>query len=155
MTAKRRQDRINSFLIACVVALILLPSAVLKWLYPPLRDPLFYEIIGGVEAALALALLIYSRIWRVWVLLALVVSIWMGFSLYTTVFGLPCSCMGGAFELPRGVTLILNALMAAGAWIALKHHPAHPVSFKRLFWFFIVFLIIGFTSAVIYYNYQT
>jgi hypothetical protein len=155
MIAKQPQPFLSSFLIACLVAIILIPAAFLKWLYPPGRDPVFYMVIGGMEAFLALAVLVYWKTWRIWVLLALIVSVWMGFSFYVTLFGLPCSCMGGALQLPRGMSLSLNGFMLLGACKALHQHPAHLLTFKRLAWFFILFFILGLNLAVFYYNYQT
>ena len=141
-----------SFFIACLVALILLPAGALKWIYPPTRDSFFYGAIGGLEALLAVSLLIFHRSWRIWVILALIVSCWMGFSLYVTIFGLPCSCMGGALTLPRGMSLILNGVMFSGAWRVLARQPTHPIRFKRLIWFCSLFIIIGFLFSTIYYN---
>lgn len=155
MIVRSRRPPLYFFLIACLIALILLTAAVLKWVYPSSRDPLFYGVIGGLEALLALSLLFYHNSWRVWVFLALVVSIWMGFSFYVTLFGLPCSCMGGALHLPRGISFSLNGLMFLGACHVLRRHPAHPIGFKRLIWFFGLFFILGFAFSVIYYNYQT
>jgi hypothetical protein len=155
MVVKSSRPSLIFFLIACLTALILLAAAALKWFYSPARDPLFYEIVGVLEAILAFAVLFYWKSWRVWVFLVLIISIWMGFSFYATFFGLPCSCMGGSLSLPRGMSFSLNGLMLFGAWRVLKQHPAHPVGFKRLFWFFGLFFILGFTSAVVYYNYQT
>lgn len=155
MRKKPHQPLINSFLTACLIALILITAAVLKWIYPPAQDPVFYWMIGGLEALMALSILFYWRSWRVWVLLALIVSIWMGFSFYVALFGLPCSCMGGSLQLPRGIAFVLNGLMLMGAWGVLSRYPAHPVNFKRLIWFFSLFFIIGFIMSAIYYNYQT
>ena len=152
MTGSTHHRVLNSFFIACLVALILLAAAALKWIYPPHRDPLFYGVIGGLEALLAVSLLIYYRSWRVWVVLSLVVSSWMGYSLNVTIFGLPCSCMGSELTLPRGMSLILNGVMFFGAWRVLARQQTHPVRFKRLIWFCSFFLIIGFLFSVIYYN---
>jgi hypothetical protein len=152
MVSRRRACSVNSFLIACLVALILLPAALLKWSHPSIENPLIFMILGGLEAFLALGLLLYHRSWRVWVLLALIVSAWMGFSLYTTIFGLPCSCMGGSFLLPRGMPLGLSGVMFLGALRVLYHYPTDTVSFKRLIWFYLFLFIIGFISSTIVYN---
>ena len=74
---------------------------------------------------------------------------------YVTLFGLPCSCMGGSLNLPRGLSFSLDGVMFLGAWTVLNRYPAHPVSFKRCIWFFGFLFIIGFMLSVIYYNYQT
>lgn len=140
---------------ACVVALILIPAAILKWVYPPGRDPALFMVIGAIEAGLAVILLLYHKSWRAWIVLSLLVSIWMGFSLYTTVFGLPCPCMGSAYELPRGVTFVLNGVMLLGASNILSKYPSQSMNFRRLAMFFCLLFLIGFVSAVFYYNYQT
>ncbi len=150
-----KRSYVNNLLTACVVALILIPAALLKWIYPPGRDPLLFMLIGAVEAVLAVVLLVYYRSWRVWVVLLLLVSIWMGFSLYTTVFGLPCPCMGSAYELPRGVTFALNGIMLLGASNVLRKYPSQSVSFRRLALFFFLLFLMGFVSSVFYYSYQT
>jgi hypothetical protein len=155
MITKPRQLSVNSFLVACVVALILLTAAVLKWVYPSGRDPIFYEIIGALEAVLAVLLFFNHKSWRIWIVLSLIVSTWMGFSFYVTLFGLPCSCMGGSLDLPRGMSFILNGLMLLGACHVLSRHPEHSIRFRRLMWFFILFFIFGFILSSIYYNYQT
>lgn len=142
---------INRF-IASLIALILVSAALLKWVYPPARNPLFFGLVGGVEAVLALALLTYARSWRVWLILVLIVSIWMGFSFYVTLFGLPCSCMGGSLILPRGISFALNGLMLVGAVIVLHRSP---IKLKQLIPFFILMFIFGFVTSIIYYNYQT
>lgn len=152
MKVKKRVTYPAFFIIACVVALILLPAAVLKWLYPSPRDSVLYMVIGVFEAVLALGLLLYYKSWRIWVCLMLIVSLWMGFSLYTVLFGLPCSCMGGAFALPRGVSLGLNGIMFLGTTTVLSHYPTDPVSLRRLIWFVGFMLIIGFIVSSLYYN---
>lgn len=150
-----KRSYINNFLTACVVALILIPAAFLKWIYPPGRDPLLFIGIGVVEAILALILLIYYRSWRIWLVLSLLVSIWMGFSLYTTLFGFPCPCMGSAYELPRGVTFALNGIMLIGAVNVLRKYPSQSMSFRRLALFFCFLFLVGFITSVFYYSYQT
>ncbi len=141
---------INRF-VAVLVVLILLPAALLKWIDPPAQDSLFFGLVGGIEALLALALLIYAKSWRVWVILVLIVSIWMGFSFYVTLFGLPCSCMGGSLILPRGISFALNGLMLVGASIVLHRSR---VDLKQLIPFYIFMFIAGFIVSTIYYNYQ-
>lgn len=141
-----------SFLMACGVALILLTAATLKWVSPPSHNPLFYMLVGGVEAVLAAYLLLYYKSWRVWIVLALAVSLWMGSSLYVTVFDLPCSCMGEVPELPRGTTLILNIGMFLGALTVLARHPEQPIGFRRIGWYLGVLFLVGFLFSIIYYN---
>ena len=137
---------------ALLIALLLLTAAVLKWVDLPGRNSVFYVVIGGLEALLALALVLYNKSWRAWVVLALVVSVWMGFSFYVTLFGLPCSCLGGSITLPRGMSLGLNGLMFLGAWGILHRYPTQPVRFKRLVWFFAAMFIIGFIISSLYYS---
>lgn len=141
--------------IASFIALILLSAALLKWLSLPKQAPYFYAMVGGLEAILAVALMVYRDSWRVWTLLTLMLATWSGFSFYTTFFGLPCSCLGSIFLLPRGISLSLNGLMLAGAWHVLTRHPSHPAKLKRMIWFFTFFFIFGFVFSLFYYNYQT
>lgn len=154
MIAKKSRSTVKYFFTAAFIAIFLLLSAILKWLYPPAKNPVLYGLAGGVEAALGLLLLIKYYSWRIWVVLALVVSIWMGFSLFAAVFGLPCSCMGSAIDLPRGISLIINTVILAVTWMVLKKHPSRPLRLKRLLFFCIQFIIIGFITAVIYFNYK-
>jgi hypothetical protein len=152
MPAKHQWFQSFFFLIAGLVALILLPAAAFKWIDPPAHDPSLYRVIGIFEALLALSLLIWYKEWRVWVVLALIASIWMGFSFYVALFGLPCSCMGGTLQLPRGVPLGLNGGMLLGALGALRVHPTHPIRAQRLLWFVALFFIVGFIISSVYFN---
>ncbi len=139
-------------LISVVVGLILITTAILKWVFPSPRDPILYFIVGAAEAAFGAILIVCRRSWRVWALFTLVLSLGAGFSLYTTIFELPCSCFGAAFEFPRGVPLSLNGLMFAAAWRVLGSYPSHPIELRRIILFFSVFCVTGFVIAGIYYG---
>jgi hypothetical protein len=134
--------------VASCIALILIGAAVMKWLFPAARDANLFFILGGIELVLAVGLVLFASSWQVWVMLALIVAAWAGFSLYTTVFGLPCGCLGGAFEFPRGTTLALNGVMLMGTWFVLNQHLARPLPLKRIG----VFFVLGFAAAYLYYQ---
>lgn len=143
----------KTFWIATLISLILVSAALLKWLFPPVRVSSFYVWVGGIEIVLAVALWAYRLSWRIWAVLVLVLAIWAGFSLYTTIFGLPCSCLGSALPVPRGTSLILNGLMLCGAWHILTCHPSCHIRFKEMSWFFAFFFIFGFVFSLFYNNY--
>ena len=140
------------FTLAYLVAAVLLTTAVLKWIYLPPRHAALYGVVGGIEALLALGLLRNPKNWRVWICLTLLTSLCSGFSLYTTIFGLPCSCMGSGLDLPRGTSLFISFLLLGIAWAVLRRHPARPVTFKKIFGFYLIFMIIGFTFASILFS---
>lgn len=142
----------HSLLASSLIAAILIGAAILKWMFPAAKDPYFYFMIGGLEIVIAGALILYHHFWRAWTLLTLLLSVWLGFSFYTTLFGLPCSCLGSAIDLPRGLTLSINGLMLIGAWKMVDKERSHPIKLKRIVWFLILFFFIGFLISSIYYG---
>lgn len=140
------------FTLRWLVIWILLSTAILKWIYLPSRHAVIYGVVGGVELLLALGLMRNPKTWRIWIMLTLVASLCFGFSLYTTIFSLPCSCMGSVLDLPRGTSLFISLLLLGIGWEVLERHPARPVTLKRIFGFYLVFMIIGFTFGSILFS---
>ncbi len=101
--------------ISVIIATILFVAALIKMIYPLPDQNGFYLTIGISEILLGLILLFFSRNWKVWGLIILVLSAWGGYSFYSTIFGVPCSCLG-VVVFPRGVTLAVDLVMLAAAW---------------------------------------
>ncbi len=78
------------FTLTYLVILILLTTAILKWIYLPPRHGALYGFVGVSEVLIAIGLMRNPKTWRVWICLTLLASLCSGFSLYTTIFGLPC-----------------------------------------------------------------
>lgn len=139
-------------LLAVILISILALCAVIKILYPPLALRELYLGVGLFEFLLAAGLLFFWNRWEIWALMALVFATWAGYSLYSTIFGLPCSCLGSALAIPRGLTLMINALIIGGAWFVLIGFKPFQKKIRLIIILSCILLIIGFTSAYIIYK---
>lgn len=142
------------FSIVCtgLIFFILCVASIVKIVYPSpvLKD--FYFIIGVFELLLGAGVLIFSHRWETWALLALIFTAWGGYSLYSTIFGLPCSCLGAVVTLPRGVSFSVNCLVAGSSWALLLGSPLASKTFSWMRLFSIVLFFTGFAVAKIIYN---
>lgn len=134
-----------------VIFLILCAAGVIKILYPSEVLKNFYIAVGVFELLLATALLVFSQRGEMWAALALVFAAWGGYAFYSTLFGLPCSCLGSAIILPRGVSFGLNVAILGVSWRFFK--GINLLNFKWLWLLILILFISGFVSAVIMYNF--
>jgi hypothetical protein len=113
----------KNLLFSYIIFAILFLTAMLKILYPsPALKPL-YLTVSLFELLLAATLLLFFDRWQVWALLILVFATWGGYACYTTIWDLPCSCLGSTLILPRGTSLGFNLGICGVSWRLLKGLP--------------------------------
>jgi hypothetical protein len=138
----------NKSILTYLIAALLCGAAAFKIFYPSPALKTFHLLVSLLELLLAGILLLFSHRWQVWALLTMVFATWGGYAFYTTIFGLPCSCLGSAFILPRGTSLGLNFLLLGISWGWLRKLP-DSASFP-FYWLGIfsgVLFAAGFLSA--------
>jgi hypothetical protein len=142
----------NKFKIIITILIVFMfcISGIFKILYQNEMLRIFYLVVGLFELFLAAILLVFSGRSQMWAALVLVFAAWGGYSLYTTLFGLPCSCLGSAFFLPRGVPLGLNIVFFGSSWGILR---SIGLNSKKLNFFSFISMVIGFFAAVIIYGF--
>ena len=133
-----------------VVVLMLATAAFFKIIYPVPVFKTFYLGVSLFELGVAALLLCFSNKWQAWNCLFLIFFAWGGYSLYTTIMGLPCSCMGAALSLPRGLSFSINMGMVIGSWCVLKNFGKAHLRFILLG---LLAGLCGFISASIVYKY--
>lgn len=140
-------------ILAVGVGFLLFFTAVIKIAYPSEALFDFYIALGIFELGLAVALIAFAKKWQAWAFLAVVFAAWTGYSLYSTIFGLPCPCFGSAITLPRGSSLAIDGLVLVPAWaLLLKDRRFSSSHCSRLIWASVLFLFLGFCLPEILYN---
>lgn len=127
-------------------------SGILKVAYPNPILKNFYLTVGIFELILATSLLFFSNRAETWLILLLVFACWGGYALYTTLFGLPCSCLGAALPVPRGVSFGLNLTFFGSCWGVLKKIYPTLLNFKYLKLFSAACFVLGFIFAIVIYR---
>lgn len=136
----------RNLLLTYIVFAILFIAAMFKILFPSPSLKTFYLAVSLIELFLAAALLLYYDRWQAWAVLVLVCSTWGGFAFYTTVWDLPCSCLGSLIILPRGTSLGINLGMLGVSCKLFKGLPQR-CHFGWLGLFSLIFFAIGLLSA--------
>ncbi len=140
-------------LAVAVIFLILCSAGIIKIFYPSPVLKNFYIVVGIFELLLAIALVLFSRRGEIWAVLVLVFAAWGGYAFYTTLFGLPCSCLGSALVLPRGVFFCLNLAIFGTSWGLLKGTSFSLLNFRWLSVLSIVLFVVGFVLSMLIYNF--
>jgi hypothetical protein len=135
-----------------IIAFILSLSLVFKFFYPIPAFRNFYIFISLFELTMVILLLAFYTRWFAWAGLACVFSLWGGYSLYTTIFGLPCSCMGSELMLPRGLSFALNILLTGASWFVLKGYTLDRQTIRKYMILCPFLFVVGFLSASIIYK---
>ena len=135
-----------------VITFLLSLALVFKFFYPIPAFKNFYTVVSLVELLMVILLLAFYTRWFVWAGLACVFSLWGGYCLYTTIFGLPCSCLGAALMLPRGVSLALNGALTTSCWVVLKGYSLNSKVIHKLVVLCPFLFVVGFLSASILYK---
>jgi hypothetical protein len=113
----------RNLILTYIIFTILFIAAMFKILFPSPALKVFYLTVSLIELFLGAALLLYFDRWQTWALLTLVFATWGGYAFYTTVWDLPCSCLGSAILLPRGASFGLNLGMLGISCKLLKELP--------------------------------
>lgn len=102
---------------AAFVAVVLLLAALAKWLYPfPL--PYYLDRISlFIEIFIAILILLFNRRPGAWLVLSLLISMWVGYSLFWLLKNSSCGCFGAFEGVTTGVAVGLDLVMIALAWI--------------------------------------
>lgn len=102
---------------AIPIAILLILAALAKWLYP-YPQPFYIEKIAiFVDVLVALLLIIFHRTIAVWLMLSLLASLWLGYSLFWLLQRAPCGCFGAYEGVSAGVALGIDLFMIALSWI--------------------------------------
>jgi hypothetical protein len=109
-TRMRNKVSFFAFLIAFLLALVLLVAALAKIISPEYQIKNLDLAVGIFEILVALTTLIFCRKKWLWLGVALILASWSGMALFWTVHDLPCGCFGSLDSLPRGTTLIFDLL---------------------------------------------
>lgn len=107
MSHRRIPQRI-AFIVAIVLAIVLLLSALGKILYPldiPNPWKMISLWIAIFEIFFAFLLVRFYYVPGLWNFTAFILAGWGGYSLFWCIAKLPCGCMGKMLNLPNGSTL--------------------------------------------------
>lgn len=106
---------------AVIIGLVLLTAAICKFIYPWEVVHHLEKSVAAFELVFVLALACFFRKTWIWLFSSQVFAAWAGYSLFWIFQALPCSCMGRAFELPKGVLFGADILFfALSLWVASK-----------------------------------
>jgi hypothetical protein len=137
---------------ATFVAVVLLLAALAKWLFPfPL--PYYLDRISiFVEIFIAILILIFNRRSEAWSVLSLLISIWVGYSLFWLLQNSSCGCFGAFEGVTTGVAVGLDLLMIALSWINMTLLGSQKRAILATICFSVLAAIAGFwLSTLLFY----